>query len=350
GRPVVREPAAPGARPLPDADRRPVPVQPHVAPGRALPHGRAVQPDAHPHRRRDRRAGRLVVPVALLRARRRHRPSRDDVGSEGAGMTRTTHDVKPDIQILEQFPEESEFDVAIVGGGPNGLIAAAYLARAGLRTIVVERRHEIGGGLATEETLFPGFYTNPHAVYHMMTDYMPALRDLDLGRHGLTFVKPNAQAATVFSDGTSLVLCNQIEDSKDSIAKYSMRDARAFGRIMRSWRRLIDETIAPGTYLPPPAPLAMIEAAERPPPGREVLRLTEMSPLDIIDSLFESDRVKLALLYAACMWGLDPDETGLGFLVPLMIDRAMSKAVCYGGSHKLAGSLSREILRAGGSV
>src|SRR5690606_18530354 len=132
--------------------------------------------------------------------------------------------------------------------------------------------------------------------------------------------------------------------------KYSMRDARAFGRIMRSWRRLIDEIIAPGTYLPPLAPLDMIEAFERTPSGREVLRLTEMSPLDIIDSLFESDRVKLALLYAACMWGLDPDETGLGFLVPLMIDRAMSKAVCYGGSHKLAGSLSREILRAGGSV
>ena len=75
---------------------------------------------------------------------------------------------------------------AIVGGGPNGLVAAAYLARAGLRTIVVEQHHELGGGLATRVSY--GYYTNPHAVYHMMTDYMPLFRDFDLDAHGLTFV------------------------------------------------------------------------------------------------------------------------------------------------------------------
>jgi phytoene dehydrogenase-like protein len=50
------------------------------------------------------------------------------------------------------------------------------------------------------------------------------------------------------------------------------------------------------------------------------------------------------------MWGLDPHDTGLGFLVPLLVDRAMNKAVCYGGSHKFAGALSREIHRHGGIV
>ncbi len=265
-------------------------------------------------------------------------------------MVRKGYGIEPTEHILDEFPEHSKFDVAIVGGGPNGLIAAAYLARTGLRTIVVERRHEVGGGLATEETLFPGYYTNPHAVYHMMTDYMPLFRDFDLDAHGLTFVKPNAQTAAVFTDGTSVMLCNQVEDTKDSIAKFSQRDANRFGKVMRSWRRLVDDVIAPGTYLPPMAPMDMIEAFERTDAGREVLRLTEMSPIEIVNELVEDDRVRMLLLYAACMWGLNPRESGLGFLVPLYVDRAANKALCYGGSHKLAGTLSREILRNGGVV
>ena len=114
-------------------------------------------------------------------------------------MVRPGYGIEPTEHILDEFPDHSKFDVAIVGGG--------------LRTIVVERRLEVGGGLATEETLFPGYYTNPHAVYHMMTDYMPLFRDFALDAHGLTFVKPNAQTAAVFSDGTSVMLCNQVEDT-----------------------------------------------------------------------------------------------------------------------------------------
>ena len=82
--------------------------------------------------------------------------------------------------FFSEFPPESEWDVVVIGAGPNGLITAAYLAKAGLKVCLVERRYEIGGGLATEEVLYPGFYSNIHACYHMMVDYMPVLRDFDL--------------------------------------------------------------------------------------------------------------------------------------------------------------------------
>ena len=266
-------------------------------------------------------------------------------------MTRGEHRIaEPELRILEEFPTRSTFDVVVVGGGPNGLIAAAYLSRAGLRVALVERRQEIGGGLSTEETLFPGYYTNPHAFYHMMTDYLPVLSDFDLRVHGLYFVKPNAQAAALFPDGTSLLLCHQLEDTKDSLATVSPADAAAFGRVMRTWRRIVDDLLAPGTYLPALSPIDMIEAMERTDVGREALRLTELSPIEIVDETFDDDRVRALMLYVSCMWGLDPRESGLGFMVPLMIDRAMNKAQCYGGSHKLAGALSREIHKAGGIV
>jgi phytoene dehydrogenase-like protein len=258
---------------------------------------------------------------------------------------------KPHPQsFFSEFPPESEWDVVVIGAGPNGLITAAYLARAGLKVALVERRYEIGGGLATEEVLFPGFYSNIHATYHMMVDYMPVLQDFDLGRHGLVWIKPNLQTAMVFEDGKSLLLTRMIEDTVDSIHKFSQKDAVAFGRVMRRWRKLSREIVVPATYIPPMSPLDISMSMQRTEIGREMLEITEQSPLEIITENFEDDGVRALLLYTSCMWGLDPRETGMGFFVPLLIDRGMNKCYCQGGSHKLASSLAREIVRAGGCI
>lgn len=252
--------------------------------------------------------------------------------------------------MQEEFPKQSEFDVVIIGAGPNGLIAGAYLAKAGLSVAVVERRFEAGGGLATEENLYPCYASNPHVLYHMMVDYMPAIRDFELDGPALTWIKPNCQTGMVFDDGSSLLLSRMVQDTKDSISKFSFKDAVTFGKVIREWRRIVDDIVAPATYIPPMDPIEITVAMQRTDVGQRMLELGELSPLQLITDTFEHDKVRTLLLYAACMWGLDPRETGLGFMVPLMLDRAMNKCYCYGGSHKFASALGRQVVRNGGLI
>src|SRR5512136_2825305 len=153
-------------------------------------------------------------------------------------------------KLFDEFPADSNWDAVVIGGGPNGLMTAAYLAKAGAKVCVVESRYEVGGGLATEEVLFPCYDSNMHAIYHMMVDYIPAIKDFNLDVHALTWIKPNLQMSMVFSDGTCLLLTKMIEDTMDSFHKYSSKDAIAFGKHMRVWQRMMDEIVGPATYLP----------------------------------------------------------------------------------------------------
>jgi phytoene dehydrogenase-like protein len=259
--------------------------------------------------------------------------------------------VKHGIPTLPEFPDVIECDVAVIGGGPNGLTTAAYLAKAGLKVTLLERRYEAGGGLATEEIMFPGYYANTHATYHMMVDYMPALTDFDLSVHTLQFVKPNRQTGIVFKDGTSLIISNKIQETSNQLLKFSREDAKSFETYIRLFGKMVDEILAPGTYYRPIPPLDMAVRLENTDIGREVSEISEKTPVEIIEEMFENDKVRALFLYLSCMWGLSPNESGLGFLVPLLMSRCgMNKCICLGGSHKLASSLAKEIVTNNGLI
>ena len=260
------------------------------------------------------------------------------------------HVVNPVPPIVPQLPAEITCDAAIIGAGPNGLIAGAYLAKAGLKVAIVEKRYEIGGGLATEEILFPLYYANTHATYHLMVDYMPVLKDFDLKRHGLQWIKPCAQTGIIFKDGSALSLSSSTLDSVDAISRFSEKDAAAYGKLAMLFKRIVDEILAPATYWPPLPPAEFTANLNNTPIGQELMKLSDMKPLEIIDRYFSDKKVRTLMLYMIGMWGVDPEEDGMGFMVPLLINRGVNKYICYGGSHKFASALAREIVIGNGLV
>ncbi len=120
----------------------------------------------------------------------------------------------------------SRFDCIIIGGGHNGLICAAYLAQAGKKVCVLERRHVLGGASTTEE-LWPGYKVST-AAYVVSLLLPQIIRDLRLKAHGLTILPRSPSSFTPLPDGRSLLMGPEPGLNEREIGKFSPRDARAF--------------------------------------------------------------------------------------------------------------------------
>ncbi len=120
----------------------------------------------------------------------------------------------------------SQYDAIVVGAGHNGLVTACYLARAGLRTLVLERRHVVGGACVTEET-FPGFKVST-AAYVNSLFHTSIVRDLNLGAYGYEVLARDPSSFTPFPDGRSLLMGPDAELTRSEIAKFSARDAERY--------------------------------------------------------------------------------------------------------------------------
>ncbi len=124
--------------------------------------------------------------------------------------------------------EPTSFDVAIIGGGHNGLVAAAYLAKAGKRVIVLERRHVLGGAATTEE-LWPGFKVSTAA--YVISLFLPEIiRDLRLAEYGLKVLPRSPSSFTPLPDNRYLLMGPEPGLNEREIAKFSARDAERFPR------------------------------------------------------------------------------------------------------------------------
>jgi phytoene dehydrogenase-like protein len=122
-------------------------------------------------------------------------------------------------------PAHGAYDAIVVGGGHNGLVCAAYLARAGRRVLVCERRHVLGGAAVSEE-LYPGFTFS--VCSYVVSLFRPhIIRELHLERHGLEII-PLDCSFTPLPDGRSLVRWSDAHRTREEIAAFSARDAEVY--------------------------------------------------------------------------------------------------------------------------
>ncbi|KAI5418343.1 uncharacterized protein LOC127074571 [Lathyrus oleraceus] len=122
--------------------------------------------------------------------------------------------------------KDKKWDALIIGGGHNGLTAAAYLARGGLSVAVLERRHTIGGAAVTEE-LIPGFKFS--RCSYLQGLLRPAvINELELAKHGLKLLKRNPSSFTPCLDGRYLLLGADKDLNHSQISKFSQADAEAY--------------------------------------------------------------------------------------------------------------------------
>jgi phytoene dehydrogenase-like protein len=196
------------------------------------------------------------------------------------------------------------FDAIVVGGGHNGLVHAAYLARAGWSVLVLEKRSMVGGAAVTEE-VFPGFHF-PVASYLVSLLRPEIIRELELARHGLELL-PLLGTFTPIDDTRYLWRPGDSEADRREIGRHSTRDAERYGEFGEAMVRMA-RAVQPLLDLTPPDPgepgigdllrgltaarhLTGLSGTDR----YELVRLMTTSALDLVDRWFETDSLRATL-------------------------------------------------------
>lgn len=196
------------------------------------------------------------------------------------------------------------YDAIIVGGGHNGLVTANYLQKAGLKTLVCERRYIVGGACVTEE-VFPGFKVS--TTSYVCSLFRPEIiRDLELKKYGYEIIERNPSSFSPFPDGTSLTFWRDQAKTCEEIAKFSKKDAAAYPEFEKRLEEL-SQFVRPLLTTTPPDPasssledvlgglklLMKIKAMRA--QMYDHLRVFSMSVAEYLDTWFESEPIKVRM-------------------------------------------------------
>ncbi|WP_030622094.1 phytoene desaturase family protein [Streptomyces sclerotialus] len=227
----------------------------------------------------------------------------------------------------------------VVGGGPNGLTAAALLAKAGVRVTLLEAADEVGGGTRSHEALLPGLLHDHCSAIHPMAVTSPAFRSLGLERHGLRWRLPEVDCVHPLDDGSAGVLLRSVEDTARTLGADAGR-YRAFMAPSRRWDELAGDVLGPLLGVPAhPLLLARFGAPT-------------VLPAALLARVFRTPQAR-ALWAGVAAHALRPlshpfsSAIGLGLLTA---GHRAGWAVAEGGSRAIARSLEKALRAHGGEV
>lgn len=257
------------------------------------------------------------------------------------------------------------YDVIIIGAGHNGLVAACYLAKAGMKTIVLEGREVVGGGAVTEE-IHPGFRCS--TLDHADGPFLPQVAtDLNLARFGLEMITPDVRVLALSPDGRHCGIYNDVRRSVSEIEKFSANDARSYPEFAGSFAR-IGRVLAPLIAMTPPSidqptktdlwHLGKVGLAFRGLGKKDEYRLLRWAPMavaDLVAEWFETELLR-ATVAARGIHGAFAGPwsagTSLGLLWQAAMDGSAMLPASYpkGGMGGLSAALANAAKAAGAEI
>ena len=247
---------------------------------------------------------------------------------------------------------DRNYDGIIIGAGHHGLILGTYLARAGLKILLVDRRLRYGGGLSTEEATLPGFYHNLHSINHFHITETPWFKDLELDER-VTYITPRYELGQAHADGSALVLGRNLDESIANIARFSKKDAETFREWNAIAEKITDEIFLPERFSEPLPKAERDALLSKTALGRKFLEVANREPLEVVRELFENEHVQLLFLFKVSLFGTwlvdtTSKSSPMGSVIRAF-DLQSGYQLCQGGSFNLARGLMETFIAAGGA-
>jgi phytoene dehydrogenase-like protein len=250
------------------------------------------------------------------------------------------------------------YDIVIIGAGHNGLIAGAYLVKAGLKVVVLEREDMVGGAVKTRDFKVPGFKWDQFSTIHLLIFPNPLIKnkEIPLEEYGLEYIRLERPFGTPFPDGDSIILYKDLDRTLKNFERQSKDDAEGWRRMYELYMNIKDYFL-PFLF----SPMSKFEILSsffklyrklRKENFLEFIRLNLLSSRDLADEYFSSEKAKAWI----AAWGFHPDyapEIPFGSTFSYMAAAMQQDSggwIPKGGGGMLTQALARYIERNGGEV